>query len=381
MLFYKKIWRTRMNQGSEQIENLNSDSTDTTQEDILDRSESEDQELSIVVRYTVSSYGADYPVDGLVKRLKSEDIKNPDFQRGFVWKWGQASRFIESLLLGLPVPGIFLSKDPESQKLFVIDGQQRLITLRSFYEGILNGKVFKLKGVQEEFEGLTYKTLNENDRRRIDDSIIHATIIKQEDPKNDHSSIHLVFERLNTSGTPLSAQEIRRCVFSGAFDELNLKLNSDQNWRGLYGNISSRAKDQELILRFFALFYNLNSYQRPMKLFLSEFMGSNRNLEIHSHQKLSTLFEKTVQFLNKHIGPKAFRPERSLNVAVADAILVGTGNRLERGEVTNQDGFIVSFNNLLKNDEFLEKCKSATTDKENIFKRISLAKEAFEGIE
>ena len=83
-----------------------------------------------------SSYGADYPVDGLVKRINAEDIYIPEFQRGYVWSLNQASRFIESLLLGLPVPGIFVAKDEETKKLLVIDGQQRLKSLQFFYNGM-----------------------------------------------------------------------------------------------------------------------------------------------------------------------------------------------------------------------------------------------------
>src|SRR5687767_14799498 len=94
----------------------------------------DDSEEVLPFRYAITSYGADYPVDGLVKRVGDGDITVPTFQRGFVWNFRQASRFIESLLLGLPVPGIFLSKEPDTQKLLVIDGNQRLHTLRFFYD-------------------------------------------------------------------------------------------------------------------------------------------------------------------------------------------------------------------------------------------------------
>ena len=98
-------------------------------------------------KYSITSYGADYPIDGLVKRIRDGSIYIPSFQRGFVWTLPQASRFIESLLLGLPVPGIFLSKDDATQKLLVIDGQQRLLTLSWFYEGVFHAteRVFALQ--------------------------------------------------------------------------------------------------------------------------------------------------------------------------------------------------------------------------------------------
>src|SRR5713226_1188706 len=112
----------------------------------------DDLEEIIPFKYSITSYGADYPVDGLVRRIKDGSIYVPSFQRAFVWSLKDASRFIESLLLGLPVPGIFLSKEEETQKLLVIDGQQRLRTLQYFYEGRLpDGSKFALAGVQKNF--------------------------------------------------------------------------------------------------------------------------------------------------------------------------------------------------------------------------------------
>src|SRR5437867_2617127 len=91
------------------------------EDEVDDASVIEDEEVGYPVRYVISSYGADYPVDGLVKRISRDDIYVPEFQRGFVWSYAQASRFVESLLLGLPVPGIFLFKEPDTQKLVVVD--------------------------------------------------------------------------------------------------------------------------------------------------------------------------------------------------------------------------------------------------------------------
>ncbi len=155
--------------------------------------------------YSITSYGADYPVDAIVKRLDAKDIFIPPFQREYVWTFRQACRFIESLLLGLPVPGIFLAKEKDSQKLLVIDGHQRLKTLQYFYQVDFKdrGKGFSLKDVQTQFEGKNYKTLDSDYRIKLDDSIIHATVVKQDKPTEDNSSIYYIFERLNTGGSLL----------------------------------------------------------------------------------------------------------------------------------------------------------------------------------
>jgi len=108
----------------------------------------------------------------------------------------KADRFIESLLLGLPVPGIFLVKEATG-RLLVLDGHQRLFTLRAFYDGVINGVEYRLENVQEKFIGKRYRDLDVEDRRRLDDSIIHATVVRQDVPTDDQSSIYVIFERLN----------------------------------------------------------------------------------------------------------------------------------------------------------------------------------------
>ena len=93
------------------------------------------------IKFNISSYGADYSVDTLIKRLESEAFYVPQFQRRFVWSQRHASRFLESLLMGLPVPGIFLYREPETNRHLVVDGQQRLRTLKYFYDGVFFGKI------------------------------------------------------------------------------------------------------------------------------------------------------------------------------------------------------------------------------------------------
>jgi len=107
--------------------------------------------------------------------------------------------------------------------------QQRLRTLQFFYEGQFKptGQVFELKGVQPEFEKKTYETLAVEDRRRLDDSVMHATIVKQDKPEEDNSSIYYIFERLNTGGTLLMPQEIRSSIFQGELNDLLKELNQN----------------------------------------------------------------------------------------------------------------------------------------------------------
>jgi hypothetical protein len=109
------------------------------------------------IKFAITSYGADYTVDTLVRRLKAEAFYVPPFQRRFVWSQRHASRFLESLLMGLPVPGVFLYKEPKTNRHLVVDGQQRLRTLQYFYDGVFEEKKFRLTGVRDEWNGKAYE--------------------------------------------------------------------------------------------------------------------------------------------------------------------------------------------------------------------------------
>ena len=131
---------------------------DLVEDGVEDESKTEAEDI---VQFNISSYGADYTVDSLVKRMRTEAFFVPPFQRAYVWTLNQASRFIESLLLGLPVPGIFLYKEPSTNKHLIIDGQQRLKTLQFFWDGNFGERKFRLANISKQWIGLTYDELDE----------------------------------------------------------------------------------------------------------------------------------------------------------------------------------------------------------------------------
>lgn len=334
-------------------------------------------EEEVPFRYQISAYGADYPVDSLVHRLGTGDIEIPKFQRGFIWTVRQAHRFVESLLLGLPVPGIFLSREQGTGKLLVLDGQQRLRTIEAFYEGYLRERPFVLREVHSAFVGKSYKTLDDEDRRKLDNFVIHATVVKQEVPSEDESSIYFIFERLNTGGTVLSPQEIRSSIYQGPLSELLRRLNDTVDWRALYGRPSRRMKDQELILRFFALYFRLDEYERPMKDFLNDYMSSNRNLQREPETELKELFCSATAVIHESLGPAAFRPTKALNAAVVDAVMVGVARRLTRGSINEPAAVQAVYEELFKDPSFVDAYTRATADEERVRDRIRLSSEAF----
>jgi len=357
---------------------MNGNEEEELDEKIIDVDEKE--ESTAVIIYDISSYGADYDVEGLVKRLKRGDIFIPPFQRDYVWNQAEASRLIESLLLGLPVPGVFLAKENDSNKLSVIDGQQRLKSLLFFYEGFFNPKegdsrkkVFRLKNVQEQFEGKTYDELEEEDRINLDDSIIHATIIKQETPNDDNTSIYHVFERLNTGGRKLTPQEIRAAIYIGKLNELIGELNDYPAWRELFGKKNNRLKDQEMILRFLAMYTSLNNYSKPLKEFLNKFNGKYRNPTDEEIERLRTVFQTTTDLILEKFGKSAFRPDRVFNASAFEVLMVGIANRLDKEIDFN--GLVTNIGNLYQEQEFIDSITRATSDDKVVEQRHRLFNE------
>lgn len=342
----------------------------------------DDEEISQAFRYAITSYGADMPVDGIVKRLEEDAIFiPPDFQRKFVWSYTQASRFIESLLLGLPVPGIFLFREPASRKLMVVDGQQRLRSLRNFYQGTFRGREFRLIGVSEEFLGKTYRALSAESKRDLDDSIVHATIFQQDQPSNDRSSVYSVFERLNTGGSPLQPQEIRACVYRGKLNELLSNLAKNVHWRAVYRSENPRKKDEEIILRFLALYHDVSSYERPMKQFLNDFMERHQDPPDNLCMKFRHTFETTIEAVASILRPEALRPERALNVSVADAVLVGLAHRLDKGPISEPEILRAANDRLIDALKQEELYTTGTTNKDRVEKRIELACREYESVQ
>lgn len=346
-----------------------------------------DEQIVLKEPYTITSYGADFDVEGLVRRLRNDDIFIPAFQRRYVWGFETASRLIESLLLGLPLPSVFLAVDRDNRYL-VIDGQQRLQTLSYFYGGSFptlfddNGapidwRTFALEGVQAEFRGLTYAMLPAHDRRRLDHTLIHATIVQQDKPEDDNSSIYFIFERLNTGAVALEPHEIRASIYHGPFQVLLTELNHHSAWRALFGNLHHRLRDQELILRFLALYVERANYTEPLKQFMNDFMAAHRNLSVRQADHFSHLFTTTMETIYTCIGDKAFRPKRNLNAAVMDSVSIGVAAALEQGFELSCDDWQVRYRQLIENEDYLDAVSSNTATIKRVNTRLTLALAAF----
>jgi len=332
-------------------------------------SEQEDQNAEVIV-YRIANYPADYTLQGLYEKWKEGDIIIPSFQRGFVWKLSQASKLIESFLLGLPVPSIFLYKERHSQKLLVVDGQQRLKTIFGYVGNNFpdSKKKFSLRDVHQKWIGISFLGLEESDKRRLKDSVLRAVIIDQLDPK-DNTSIFHIFHRLNTGGTVLKAQEVRNCIYQGKFNRLLKELNENPKWRRIIGlpKADRRMRDIELILRFLALRYEYKYYRKPMKDFLSDFMSKHKN-DNDMVKEFKTTFTAAVSNVNRYLGPNCFRRKAGLNAAVFDSVMVAFSLNLNKIHPNIKD----RYRQLGGNEAFDEFTSANTTDEKIVKQRISL---------
>jgi len=318
-------------------------------------------------KYNLSYYGADYPVDSLVKRMENEEIKIPHFQREYVWNHEEASRFIESLILRLPVPSIFLLRDKFSNSLIIIDGQQRLKTLLYFFKGEFpDGKKFYLKNVFPQFERRTFYELSLSDQRELENSIIHCIIIMDEE--NSDAPYHL-FERLNTTGTPLTSQEIRSALYFGKLNDLIISLSKIESWNCIVKK-DIRLTDQEYILRLIALHYDLDYYNGNMKSFLNQFMLKNRNLESFTTEDVKSFFIPTIEKFNE-LYPLKSKP---FSIAFFEPIFFWANKHKN----TSKKKLEIIISKLEKNEDYNKLVKSSTTSKSSVFQKFGLVREYFE---
>ncbi|MBP7708800.1 DUF262 domain-containing protein [Candidatus Pacearchaeota archaeon] len=347
-------------------------------EDILDLEDipSENQDLDLDnASYKINTYGADFTVEILSGKLIDKEIVVPSFQRRYVWPHKKASKLIESFLLGLPVPQIFLYRKEKTQDLIVVDGQQRLRTINYYLrETFEDGSPFRLESVKQQWEGKLYSDLTEQDKRKFKNSVLRTTIFEQTDPK-DESSVFEIFERLNTGGMALTLQEIRNCVVNGNINSFLEKINGHSSWRSLLGKSQpdSRMKDIEMILRFFALRSGWKTYKKPMKDFVSSFMKEKKDINEEEMKEFDSIFKFTTDSILSRLGSGAFRLKSGINVALLDALMVSLAG-VDLSKISNIDE---KYNKLISNESFKEAVSQHTTDVDRVQSRIKIANEIF----
>lgn len=357
--------------------------------------------------FNITSFGTDLSFRELISMYDEGDLEKPELQRHYVWDKKEASRFIDSILLGLPVPSIFLAKTEDDRRL-IVDGYQRVMTVYDYVKrGIFggDGKSFELSKsevINERWRGKTFRELTDAEQRKIRNTPIHAIVFEQKEPKDDDSGMYQIFERINTSGRSLKPQEIRNCVNHGEFNQLLSQLNNNKSWRLLYSpkneKIDSRMADVELILRLFAFSFiskmeEIKTNQINLVKYLNSFMKRNKDFSIISKEECLNIFNSLMNFFIKTFDLNLFRNGKrdvnnnfsyaaKINPAIFDSVCAATVFCYKRNKLSDFDNQSLSekYIELLENENYQRVISQRTTNTENIKERINLATSILYGL-
>ena len=321
--------------------------------------------------YNINSWGADLSFREIISMYDEDELLKPELQRKYVWSKVEASRFIDSILLGLPVPSVFFAKEP-NETMLIIDGFQRIMTVYDFVNGIFSGdgKIFRLSNtgnINERWKGKAFRELSIEEQRRIRNTTIHAIIFEQKHPKND-TGMFQIFERINTGGRTLKAQEIRNCIYQGRCNNLLIELNKYKIWREILGTDKEDARmtDMELILRFFAMSELHNREERDRKQinltrYLNRYMGDKTDATEDIIKEMEQNFILTINACKNAFGDAAFRNLKKasedftnkISPTIFDAITVATSYAIKKNSVDfEKNDYRKNYIDLLKNKDF-----------------------------
>ncbi|QIR74747.1 DUF262 domain-containing protein [Sulfurospirillum diekertiae] len=261
---------------------------------------------------------ARYPIDSITTMLDSKKYKlNPEYQRRKRWDNLRKSRLIESFIMNVPIPPIFLYEVNYSE-YEVMDGLQRLTTIYDFYDG-----QFRLEGLLywKELNGMTYNELPSEVQKGIDRRYLSSIVLLQETAKNRteaESLKQIVFERLNSGGEKLEPQEIRNALYNGSFNQKCITLAENKHFKEMWNIVDfnqqpkqasesyRKMEDVELVLRFFAYRFidKLSGY--TVEKFLDEYLKEANKFNNTTIQQLEKLFSETIETVFTIFGKKAF---------------------------------------------------------------------------
>lgn len=332
----------------------------------------------------------------LMTMYKEGELKiNPAFQRHFRWDNEQQTRFIESLILGIPIPPIFVAEAPDGDDNAVwevVDGLQRLSTILSFF-GDLKSDDEKIKKKNNwvlqkgdrlsSIKGLKWIDLPQKIRFNIKKYACRVEIVRW---SGNYDMRFELFNRLNTGGTKLTPQEIRNAIYrdiSPKFNDFLLKLAQNiefQNLVALSEKEKSELYDQELILRFLSLFKIGKKLNQSISQHMSTFMREALENEKFDYEKYEKIFNETIKILLP-LGKEIFRQENSVfATSLYDTIMLGVSENIHLYQNENGGNIIKDkINNQIRQDKILIKFsrRGGNNQFERVRNRIKIANEIF----
>ena len=351
-----------------------------TEKDLLEHIESS--------RNTLQTDKLDMSFGEIMNMYENKEIViNPDFQRLYRWSDYQKTRFIESIIIGIPVPPIFVAEN-ESGIWEVVDGLQRLSTIFSFF-GILRNVDDKTNNWKlgrgdliPTLEGFTCATLPLKIRLNIKRASCRVEIIKW---NSEYDLRFELFNRLNTGGSPLTNQEIRNSLYrsvSARFNDFLSELSKDDNFLKAVNITDERVKQlylQELVLRFLSLYNRKHEVKKSIAQHMTDFMKDASNNPMFTYDTYSTVFKKTFEILANNAGKGIFQSRNhEFSTAIYDTTTIGVAENLHfyggaKGSVIKER--IAK----IKEDEYYQKItrSGGNNSVQRVRKRLEFAKTIF----
>lgn len=335
---------------------------------------------------------SDPPVASLHRKYRSGQlVLDPIFQRRRVWDEARSSRLVESVLLEVPIPVLYLAEGRDGT-LEVIDGQQRLSSLFRFLDN-----QYSLRSLRAlpHLNGKLFRDLDTPLQAQIEDYAIRVVVFRKESDENLRFEI---FERLNTGAVPLNAQELRNCVYRGPYNDLLIELSTDPTYRKLLriDAPEKRMRDVEYVLRFAAFWHSTYlKYKPSMARFMNEDMRTYRNIGQEDAEKLTKAFKNSVALVWSLLGEKAFRrfypggerdpngrwePQR-FNAALYDILMFSFADADKNQIMGRLDSIREAYINLMTNDpEFIESIELSTSSTRMVTRRFDKWRAALDAV-
>ena len=309
----------------------------------------------------------------------------PEFQREVVWQNPAQTRFIDSLVKQLPIPSMCFSLDYKTQKWQVIDGLQRMWSIVRFLSGD-NWRLSRLDDVDSSISGQyvpDFHDSNTNLRQyylRIENLTLPITVIRCDHSNSSHMNyLFTIFHRLNTGALRLNNQEIRNCIFSGAFNDFLKDMSRDDTWLKMNGRSSpegDRYRGQEQILRFLAFNDSYHAYRGGLATFLNEYMMKHREASEEFLDSKRKLFNRTTEIVHKSI--LRGRTEERIGISVMEAMLVGVSLNLNRLEGLPKERIREMYDELRSSEEFSDnRLREGLSARRRVLERLTTAEDIF----
>ena len=334
-------------------------------------------------------WGVDWTTETIINQIEKKNIDlDPAFQRRDAWNDKMRSSFIESILLGVPIPQIVLAErnTEKGSSYIVLDGKQRLTSVMKFRQASSDYESFKLGqlDVLKNLNGKTYNTLPDKERNQFDNRTIRAVVIRG---WTSESTLYTIFLRLNVGSLTLSPQELRKALHPGPFvdyiDELSIKMNSYQYLLGK-NSPDKRMRDTELLLRIFGYKFNIDNYHGNLKDFLDDTckkLNNSWEQQKEEIQEFGINFSSSVDFLTELLqsdqdlfkASKVFVTNPRLNKAIFEVLAYNFTSKSIINLVNAQkDLFIKEFEKLKSTEEFNYSINNTTKETGRLKTRFTL---------